>query len=112
MRIVLCPQRHDDLLHVAKAGDILTINGDAFDFTGLPDGATIDAEMVPCAWIIGTVARIDGALHLTLLLPHGPNPSEAVAFPAALIDPPDGPLDLPRDPEPELQEEEPANVEA
>lgn len=100
MIISFSPQRRDDTLSVSKLGDVLTINGDAFDFAGLPDGATIEAGIVPCKWIIGPVERIGGELHLTLLLPHGPNPSEAVAFPAPLIDPENGVLSLPSDEEP------------
>jgi hypothetical protein len=47
--------------------------------------------------------------NLTLILPHGPAPSRAVAFPSPLNDPPDGPLTIPRVPEP-AEDEEPANV--
>ena len=110
MKISLSPQRRDDVLQVSKSGDILTINGQAFDFSELPDGATIPSGEVPCEWITGPVERIGGDLHLTLILPHGPNPSPAVASPASLVDPPDGVLDLPRDPEP--VEEEADDVEA
>lgn len=99
MRISFSPQRRDDTLTVSKAGDVLTINGDAFDFSALPDGATIAAENSPSPWITGPIERIDGKLHLTLLLPHGPNPSEDVAFPQPIIDPADGLIDLPHDPE-------------
>lgn len=99
MFIALSPQRRDDTLTVSRQGDTLTINGDAFDFSDLPDGATIAAENSPSPWITGPIERVDGKLHLTLLLPHGPNPSEAVVFPAPIIDPPDGPIDLPHDPE-------------
>lgn len=105
MRISFSPQRRDDALAAIKAGDTLTINGAAFDFSSLPDGATIPVGAVPCGWVVGPVERIDGELHLTLALPHGSNPTPAVAFPAPLIDPPDGVLNLPRD-------EEPANVDA
>lgn len=110
MRISFSPQRRDDVLAVVKAGETLTINGSSFDFAGLPDGATLPAGEVPCDWITGAVERIGGDLHLTLILPHGPNPSAAVAFPAPIIDPPDGPLAIPRDPEP-TNVEEPANVD-
>lgn len=96
MLITLSPQRRDDALTVSRQGDILTINSESFDFSTLPDGATIAAENSPCPWIIGPIERIDGKLHLTLLLPHGPNPSNAVAFPEPIIDPADGPLELPR----------------
>jgi hypothetical protein len=97
MQISFSPQRRDDSLVVSKAGDALTINGASFDFTSLPDGATIPAGQVPCPWILGPVRRVAGAIHLTLILPHGPKPSPGVAFPAALTDPPDGPLAIPQD---------------
>lgn len=107
MRIEFSPNNWPaaPVLTVTKAGDVLTINGEAFDFSTLPDGATIPAGEVPCEWVVGPVERIGGDLHVTLLLPHGADPSPAVAFPNALIDPPDGPLVIPHD-------EEPANVDA
>lgn len=114
MIIDLSPQRRDDLLEVAKAGDALTINGVAFDFSALPDGATIPAGDVPCEWLVGPVERIAGDLHLTLILPHGPSPSQTVAFPPPLIDPADGVIALPSDLArsiPDTAEEEPANVD-
>lgn len=103
------PNSDDDLI-VTKSGDVLTINGEVFDFSSLPDGAEIPAYTIPCEWITGPVERLGGKLYLTLRLPHGPIPSLTVAFPAPIIDPPDGPLALPRDPEPEEQEAD--NVDA
>ncbi|UFX07260.1 hypothetical protein [Sinorhizobium meliloti] len=114
MRINLSPQRRDDAIEVSKAGDILTINGAPFDFSSLPEGATIPAGDVPCEWLLGPVERIAGKLHLTLILPHGPSPSQTVAFPPPLIDPPDGVIALPADLAPSIPdpaEEEPANVD-
>ncbi|RVG68481.1 hypothetical protein [Sinorhizobium meliloti] len=113
MRINLSPQRRDDAIEVSKAGDILTINGAPFDFSSLPEGATIPAGDVPCEWIAGPIERVGGKLHLTLILPHGPNPSPAVAFPQPIVDPADGVIDLPADPSLVEQaiEEEPANVD-
>ncbi|MGN6772613.1 MAG: hypothetical protein ACTHJQ_22605 [Rhizobiaceae bacterium] len=95
MHITLAPQRRDGTLVVSKAGDVLTINGEEFDFTGLPDGATIPAGEVPCEWIAGPVDRISGDLHLTLILPHGPSPSQAVAFPDPIDVTTDGAVTLP-----------------
>ncbi|RVO34803.1 hypothetical protein [Sinorhizobium meliloti] len=115
MKIGLSPQRRDDALEVLKAGDTLTINGAAFDFSALPDGASIPAAEIPCDWIAGPVERIAGELHLTLILPHGPSPSQAVAFPSPLTDPPDGVIALPADLAPSIPdpaEEEPANVDS
>jgi len=107
MRISFSPQRRDDLLEVIKDGDILIINGEAFDFTSLPDGGTIPAGTVPCAWIASDVERIEDELHLTLVLPHGPNPSQAVAFPEPITVTEDGPIAIPYD-EP-VQPEEPTD---
>ncbi len=97
MKISLAPQRRDDALSLAKAGDVLTINGDVFDFSTLPDGATIPAGTVPCDWIIGPVERVGGMLSLMLLLPHGPNPPQHVAFPEPIINPDDGEIALPKE---------------
>ncbi|PZU16434.1 MAG: hypothetical protein DI589_27220 [Shinella sp.] len=95
MKITLAPQRRDDAITIAKAGDLLTINGEPFDFSTLPDGATIPSDVVPCQWIVGEVHRIAGVLELTVILPLGPNPPIEAAFPAPIINPPDGVIALP-----------------
>jgi len=100
MHIKLSPFRLDETLTASRAGDVLTLNGEAFDFSPLPEGATLPAEAIDSEWIVGPVSRIDGDLHLTLRLPHGPNPSQAVAFPAPIRVTADGPIDLPFDPPP------------
>lgn len=105
MHITLSPQRRDDTLTATLIGDVLTLNGQAFDFGPLPEGATLPAEAIDSDWIAGPVSRIDGELHLTLRLPHGPNPSRAVAFPEPIHVSEDGPIALPFDPEPEVIEE-------
>lgn len=82
MIIDLSPVRSDKPVpEVVYSKDALTINGQVFDFGPLPDGATLPAAAVDSDWIVGEVERIDGEIHLTLMLPHGPNPSHAVAFP-------------------------------
>lgn len=96
MHITLSPQYRHDALTVSRQGDILTINGTAFDFSAIPDGATLPASAVDCEFITGNIERIGGVIHTSLILPHGPNPSQAVAFPAPLINPPDGVLELPQ----------------
>ncbi|MBD8651471.1 hypothetical protein IFT66_10315 [Rhizobium sp. CFBP 13726] len=98
MKIAFTPQRREGSLKVVKDGDKLRINGALFSFISLPDGATIPYGNVPCEWIAGPVERIDGQIHLTLILPHGSNPSQAVAFPEPLTDPKDGDLLIPSDP--------------
>ena len=96
MQITLIPQRSDDTLTASKSGDTLTINGIAYDFSVIPDGATLPASAVDCEYITGNVERINGVLQISLILPHGPNPSQAVAFPEPLINPADGVLELPQ----------------
>ena len=96
MNIILNPQRRDDTLTVSKSGDTLTINGTAYAFSAIPEGATLPASAVDCEYIAGNIERINGVLHLSLILPHGPNPSQDVAFPATIINPPDGVLELPQ----------------
>jgi len=96
MNITLSPTRSDAPLSISKQGDALTINGVTYDFSVIPDGATLPASAVDCEYITGNVERINGALHITLLLPHGPNPSQAVAFPEPLMNPADGVLELPQ----------------
>jgi hypothetical protein len=99
MIIKLSPQRRDDALVLSKKGDVLTINGEEFDFTAIPDGATLPASAVKSEFIAGDVTRTGGTLTVPLILPHGPNPSEAVAFPADIKANADGKITLPQDPE-------------
>lgn len=97
MHITLSPVRLDETLTASLAGNALTLNGEAFDFGPLPDGATLPDEEIDSEWIVGPVSRIDGELRLTLRLPHGPNPSQAVAFPEPIHVTEDGPIPLPTD---------------
>jgi hypothetical protein len=104
MHVSFTPQRRDDALTLEHtAPDRLRINGELFNFGPLPEGGTLPD--VPCGWIVGPVHRIDGEIHLTLILPHGPTPSEAVAFPEPIHVTQDGPIVIPHD-------EEPADVDA
>lgn len=89
------PQRRDDVLKVVKQGDKLIVNGVEYDFTSIPDGATLPAEAIDSDLFSGPVERVDGELIVTLTLPHGPNPSNSVAFPTPITVTEDGPVALP-----------------
>lgn len=109
MRISFSPQRRDDSLSLERTSpDRLRINGDLFNFNPLNDGDLISEGVVPCEWIIGPIERVDGEIHLTLILPHGPNPSQSVAFPEPITVTEDGPIEIPSDP----VEKDPADVDA
>lgn len=95
MKLLFSPQRRDDVLTLSKSGDALTINGTVYDFSPLPDGATLPREAIDCKWICGNVERINGELVIPILLPHGPDASEAARFPEPLTVTSDGEVVLP-----------------
>ncbi|GGG59698.1 hypothetical protein GCM10011415_02010 [Salipiger pallidus] len=96
MNIILSPVRLDTQLELFKSGDTLTINGEAFDFSALPAGATLPRAAINCDWIAGDVTRDEaGVLTVPVVLPHGGNAPEETCFPEPLVDVPDGPVELP-----------------
>lgn len=95
MLITLTPQRSDDTLTLARAGDALIVNGEAFDFAALADDAVLPRDDVGCAALAGDVTRIGGVLHITLILPLGPKPDYAARYPDPISVTVDGPIDLP-----------------
>lgn len=106
MHISFSPVRSDARLALSVNGDTLTINGEAFDFSGLPEGATLPQTAVTCDWLASDVERIDGEVSLTLILPHGPAAPAETLFPApASVS--DGPVPLPLYGEVPIIEEEP-----
>lgn len=96
MVIKLSPQRRDDTLSVTRTGDVLNINGTAYDFTQLPEGATLPFDAVDCEFIVCDITRTNGELELTLLLPIGPNAPYEVRFPEPITVLEDGPVALPQ----------------
>jgi len=95
MQITLSPTRRDTPLTLSRQGDALTINGEVFDFTPLPEGATLPREAIASDWFAGPVERVDGTLRLSLVLPHGANAPQETLFPAPLILTGDGSVTLP-----------------
>lgn len=95
MIIKLIPIRSDEALTVTKLGDVLTINGQQFDFSPLLDGAILPAEAIDCPLIFRPVERIGGDLVITLLMAYREDASAAALFPADIINPPDGAVRFP-----------------
>ncbi|GAA6194543.1 hypothetical protein [Phaeobacter sp. NW0010-22] len=94
MHISFTPMRREDRLELSKADDVLTINGETFDFSPLSEGSTLPQDAVSCDWLASDVVRVDGVIQLTLILPHGANAGEETLFPAP-IEALNGPILLP-----------------
>ena len=96
MKIVPVPIRTDDTLELFKSGDILTVNGEDFDFSQIGEGDSLPSSAITSTWFIGDQTRVDGELVLTLFLPNPWNYSPEQAFPANLVGVPDGLVLLPQ----------------
>lgn len=95
MLIYLSPQRRDDTLEVVKSGNVLTVNGEDFDFTPMGEGDTLPSSAISSQWFLDNVDRINGELVLTLMLPLPANYSPEQAFPLPLLNVPDGLIAFP-----------------
>ncbi|WP_059399873.1 hypothetical protein [Pseudomonas aeruginosa] len=83
-------------LSLSRAGDVLTVNGQVFDFTPLPDGGELPAEAIGSEWFAGPALRRAGRLELILRFPLAAESSAAARFPEPLLIDTDGPVELPR----------------
>jgi|TARA_R110000744_G_scaffold232384_1_gene350514 hypothetical protein len=95
MNITLTPQVRPDSLALSKSGDILTINGDAFDFSFIEEGDVLPQDAVECPLLASDVTRTDGAITLKLVLPIRHTASDAAKFPASILNAPDGDIEVP-----------------
>ena len=95
MNIVLVPTRTDDTIEVFKSGDILTLNGEDFDFSQIGEGDSLPSSAIDSPWFIGEQVRVGGDLVLTMFLPNPWNYSQEQAFPVPLVGVPDGKVILP-----------------
>ena len=83
MKIKFTPVRMGEQLTASVVdADKIILNGEELDFTPLFDGETIESSDVGNKWVSGTVSRIDGELHITLVVPHGPNAPYETRFPS------------------------------
>lgn len=95
MHLHFTPVRSDAALTVERSGATLLLNGTAFDFGPLPEGAELPAEAIDSDWITDTVHRTDGVLHVPLILPHGPLGAGQTATVQVCPVDQDGPVALP-----------------
>lgn len=95
MKISFTPIRYDADISLEKQGDTLFINDEEFDFSPLNEGDSLPREAIDSIWFASDVERIDGAVCLTLLLPHGQNAPEETLFPADINADTDGNIPVP-----------------
>ncbi|AVN42356.1 hypothetical protein FA362_30830 [Pseudomonas aeruginosa] len=86
----------DEHLSLVRTGDVLTVNGQSFDFTPLPEGGELPAEAIGSEWFAGPAVRRADRLELNLRLPLSGDASAAARFPEPLLIEADGPVELPR----------------
>lgn len=96
MHLTFTPIRMDQSLEIAREQDTLIVNGQRLDFSQLAAAATLPLEDLDCAWIARDPYRdADGVLHLTVMLPYGPDAAPARMQPSELTVTGDGPVPLP-----------------
>lgn len=100
------PLVYGEPMEVSVRGDVITINGEDFDFSPMPEGSTLLKDGIRSELIVGDVDRVNGQIELTLMLELGRYASEAARFPVPILVTEDGPVELPGD-DPALIPQEP-----
>lgn len=96
MIITLTPQRRDDTLTASLSGEVLTLNGAAYDFGALGENTAMETGS---PWIAGPVIRSEGEIALTLILPCPEDAPDAMRYPSPIRMTADGPVPLPAAPD-------------
>lgn len=95
MKISFSPIRSDRSLKLSKLGDVLIVNDVPYDFTELPEGASLPRQAVTGDWLASDVMRVDRTVQLTVILPIGPAATPEMAFPEIIYVSEDGPVTIP-----------------
>lgn len=95
MKITFTPQLRADALSLFLNGDVLTINGIAYDFGPLAEGGTLPRAAIGCPLLASDVIREGDNITLTLIMPHGSDAPEAARFPQPITVTQSGPILLP-----------------
>jgi hypothetical protein len=97
MKITFHPMRSEARLKLERQGDVLRVNDKAYDFSAVPEGASLPHTAVKGSWLADDVTRENGVLHLAVILPISKNASKKCRFPAPIKLSKDGPVTLPTD---------------
>lgn len=74
--ITKIPVRTDTPLLVSVTGNVLTINGEQFDFTDMPTNSELPVGSIDSQYILSSVVCDDeGVIHLDILCPYGKSDS-------------------------------------
>lgn len=95
MKINLSPARGDETLTLSVEGNVVILNGEAYDLGFLNEGESISHEVFGSKWLTDKVSMIDGQLELSVILPYGPGAPESTRYPSPIVVLTDGPVDLP-----------------
>lgn len=85
IEITFSPVRMDRDLTVEAVGDVLVLDGVAYDLAGVGEGDCLPAAALAHDLVDGHITRTDGTIRVTVRRPHGDNADEADRFPAPLI---------------------------
>lgn len=83
MKIKLSPRRMDESIAAVVSGDDVTINDIKYDFSALLEGESLPAQDVNISYFLGDISRVEGEIHLTLVLPHAADAPDETRFPTA-----------------------------
>lgn len=95
MYIIYSPLSSEIRQEVSIKGEVITVNGESFDFSPLEEGATLPFLAVKSEWFFDPIERIDGELHIGFRNTWGPNAPESTRFPQPVRVTQDGVLELP-----------------
>jgi len=75
IKLNFSPVRADEKTQASIDGTVLTVNGEAFDLSDIPDGATVNHP------VIQNATRNGDDYELTITLTHGANAPHGTRFP-------------------------------
>lgn len=70
MKIHLFATSSTSTITVSVTGDVLTVNDEEFDFSFIPEGASLPASATGSEYFFGDITRDGGVLSLNMFLPY------------------------------------------
>lgn len=70
MLINLSPINSVETISAIVNGDTIHINGDEFDFSFIPEGASLPASATGSEYFFGEITRLGGVINVSMFLPY------------------------------------------